>query len=183
MKGVIEKNMNIKEHTLKTLAVILEQPDKYHDLLELPVHVAKVSDTYFMSYMGIIVQGILVINQAGAELNKANYRAYFETCKELMNKRIAYHRIASASVRDAIKNYMELNVPIDWIKPFMKEYQLKLYGNFMYVDYDTKEYLTDFNDTRLIERARELWTMNYQPLLKYEHRTQILDILGVDADE
>ena len=39
--------MNIKEHTLKTLAVIQEQPDKYHDivvtdlqgrtLLELPV--------------------------------------------------------------------------------------------------------------------------------------------------
>ena len=175
--------MNIKEHTLKTLAVILEQPDKYHDLLELPVHVAKVQDSYFMSYMGIIVQGILVINQASSELTKANYRAYFETCKEVVDKRIAYHRIASASVRDAVKRYMDLNVPVEWIKPFMKEYQLKLYGNYMYVDYDTKEYLTDFNDIRLIERAKDLWTINYTPLLKYEHREQILNILGVGCDE
>lgn len=175
--------MNIKEHTLKTLAVILEQPDKYHDLLELPIHVAKVSDSYFMSYMGIIVQGILVINQASTELNKANYRAYFETCKEIVDKRIAYHRIASASVRDAIKRYMELDVPVDWIMPFMREYQLKLYGNYMYVDYDTKEYLTDFNDVRLAERATDLWTINYTPLLKYEHREQILNILGVCCDE
>jgi len=175
--------MNIKEHTLKTLAVILEQPDKYHDLLELPIHVAKVPDFYFMSYMGIIVQGILVINQASTELNKANYRAYFETCKEIVDKRIAYHRIASASVRDAIKRYMELDVPVDWILPFMREYQLKLYGNYMYVDYDTKEYLTDFNDVRLAKRATDLWTINYTPLLKYEYREQILNILGVGYDE
>ena len=73
--------MNIKEHTLKTLAVIQEQPDKYHDLLELPVHVAKVPDAYFMSYMGIVIQGILVINRASESLTKANYRAYFATCK------------------------------------------------------------------------------------------------------
>ena len=175
--------MNIKEHTLKTLAVIQEQPDKYHDLLELPVHVAKVSDAYFMSYMGIIIQGILVINRASESLTKANYRAYFATCKEIVDKRVAYHRIASASVRDAIKRYMDLNVPIDWIKPFMKEYQLKLYGNYMYVDFDTKEYLTDFNDIRLIDRARDLWTIQYMPLLNYEHRAQILNILGVDCNE
>ena len=78
---------------------------------------------------------------------------------------------------------MDLNVPIDWIKPFMKEYQLKLYGNYMYVDFDTKEYLTDFNDIRLIERARDLWTIQYMPLLNYEHREQILNILGVDCNE
>lgn len=173
--------MTLKEHTLKTLAVIQQAPDKYKDVLELPVHVRSLPEVYFMSYMGMIIQAILIVNQASYELTKKNYQAYNSCVKVFRDHDIAYNRVMSASVKVQFDKYLDLQIPTECIKPFIKEYQLKLYGNYLYMDSDTKEYITDFNDDRLLEKARLVWSIQYTPLLTYEYREEILEILGITA--
>lgn len=171
--------MTIKEHTLKTLAVIQQAPDKYKDVLQLPVHVRPLPPVYFMSYMGMIIQAILIVNAASYEITKKNYAAYSNCVKVFRDNYIAYSRVMSASVKMQFDKYLDLQLPIQCIQPFITEYQLKLYGNYLYIDSDTKEYITDFNDDRLLEKARQVWSIPYTPLLIYPHREEILEILGI----
>lgn len=169
--------MDIKDRTLRLLGLITTHPDKYKDILDLPDHVKKAPEADFMSYMGMILQGILVVNDSSYYLTTHNYEDYVNCMSYIKQYEIAYTRTMPASIRTQFMTYLNLKLPIDWIIPFIKEYQLKLYGDFLYVDAAQKEYLSDFNDERLFEKAEALWNIQYKPLLRYDNRENILAVL------
>jgi len=169
--------MDIKDRTLRLLGLITTHPDKYKDILDLPDYNKKAPDADFMSYMGMILQGILVINESSYYLTTRNYDDYVSCLSIIKKYEIAYTRTMPASIRSQFMTYLNLKLPIEWIIPFIKDYQLKLYGDFLYVNVAEKEYLSDFNDERLHEKAEALWQIQYKPLLQYENRENVLAVL------
>lgn len=175
--------MDIKDRTLHILAIIRTKPDKYHNILDLPMHAGSVSDVYFMSYLGILVQSILIVNEASHQINQQNYQEYEDCVRVFRENGIAYNREMPRAVRMRFLEYLALDLPIDWIEPFVKEYRLKLFGDFLWVDRETKEYISDFNDTRLLDKLNIVWEIPFEPFDVYPYRLEILERLGGNLHE
>lgn len=170
--------MDIKERTLRILAIIKTKPDKYHNILDLPMHSGRVADSYFMSYLGILIQSILIVNESSMQITKQNYQEYENCVRVFRENGIAYNREMPKAIQSRFHDFLLLDLPISWINPFISEYQLKLFGNFLWMDKDTKEYISDFNDPRMLDRIRVVWEIPFEPFDIYPYRDDILERIG-----
>lgn len=167
----------IEYQTAKVLGVIKAKPHDYQDALELP-RTEKPDYENIMSYVGMYVQGILLINQSFYQVSAETMPAYEACCNQIRKHNLAYARPIPQQVRIKFQLYLRSNLPIEWLGSFLREYRLHLFGNIMWVDDKTREYVSDFNDFRFLGRTQGIWSIDYEPLTAYEHYQTIKDKLA-----
>ena len=166
----------IEYQAAKILGVIHAKPHDYQDALELPRNkAARYGD--LMTYVGMYVQGILLINDSFAHITSATMPAYESCCNIIRKQNLAFARPIPQQVRVKFQLYLRSNLPVEWLSGFLREYRLHLFGSVMWVDQKKREYVTDFNDERFLEKTKGIWALNYAPLITYEHYADIKNIL------
>lgn len=167
----------IEYQTAKVLGVIKASPHDYQDALELPRNKPPETDS-IMSYVGMYVQGILLINESFYHINSDTMAAYESCCNVIRKNNLAYSRPMPQQVRIKFQLYLRANLPVSWLTGFLREYRLHLFGNIMWVDDKTREYVSDFNDARFLSRTKGIWDLEYEPLMSYEHYAEIKERLS-----
>lgn len=166
----------IEYEAAKVLGVIHAKPHDYQDALELPRNkAARYAD--LMSYVGMYVQGILLINDSFYHIDIGTMPAYETCCSIIRKNNLAYARPIPQQVRIKFQLYLRSNLPVTWLSGFLREYRLHLFGSVMWVDEKKREYVTDFNDPRFLQKTKGIWSLNYEPLKSYEHYDEIKNIL------
>lgn len=167
----------IEYQTAKVLGVIKSKPHDYQDALELPRNKEPLYGD-LMSYVGIYVQGVLLINESFDNISVDTMPAYEACCNIIRKNNFAYSRPIPQQVRIKFQMYLRSNLPVSWLSSFLREYRLHLFGNVMWVDEKTREYVTDFNDVRFLEKTKGIWNLDYKPLIEYERYSEIINILN-----
>lgn len=167
----------IEYQAAKVLGVIKAKPYDYQDALELPRIQTPVYSAV-MSYVGMYVQGVLLINESFYTINSKTMPAYEACCNTIRKKDLAYTRPIPQQVRLKFQLYLRANLPVDWLQGFLREYRLHLFGSVMWVDKKTREYVSDFNDPRFLDKTRGLWDLDYLPLTSYERYSEIKTLLS-----
>lgn len=167
---------SIEYQSAKVLGVIKAKPHDYQDALELPRN-KEPEYGALMSYVGIYVQGVLIINDSFYKVTAETMPAYEACCNIIRKKDLAYSRPIPQPVRIKFQMYLRANLPVEWLSSFLREYRLHLFGNIMWVDNRTREYVSDFNDSRFLEKTRGLWSLDYEPLKNYHRYNEIRKIL------
>lgn len=168
----------IEYQTAKVLGVIKAKPHDYQDALELPRNkTPRYGDT--MTYVGMYVQGILIINESFENISAETMPAYEACCNTIRKSNLAYARPMPQTERIWFQKYLRTRLPISWLSSFLREYRLHLFGNVMWVDDKTREYVSDFDDPRFLWKAQGIWSLDYEPLIRYEHYSEIQNILGL----
>ena len=168
----------IEYQAAKVLGVIHAKPHDYQDALELPrTKEARYGD--LMSYVGMYLQGILLINDSFENITLETMPAYEACCSVIRKNNLAYARPIPQQVRIKFQLYLRANLPVQWLSGFIREYRLHLFGSIMWVDQKTREYVSDFNDQRFLDKTRGIWSLDYEPLIRYEHYSEIRDVLGL----
>lgn len=162
----------IEYQAAKVLGVIQAKPHDYQDALELPRHKIALCED-LMSYVGMYVQGILLINESFYHINADTMPAYEACCATIRKNNLAYSRPMPQQVRIKFQLYLRSDLPVEWLSDFLREYRLHLFGSVMWVDQKTREYVSDFNDPRFLEKTMGIWNLNYKPLTTYEHYGKI----------
>lgn len=166
----------IEYQAAKVLGVIKAKPHDYQDALELPRN-QHAEYSSLMSYVGMYVQGILLINESFYKITAETMPAYEACCNAIRKKDLAYARPIPQQVRIKFQLYLRANLPVEWLGGFLREYRLHLFGSVMWVDQKTREYVTDFNDPRFLAKTKGLWDLDYEPLTTYEKYAEIKHIL------
>ena len=163
----------IEYQTAKILAVIRDkQPYDYQDVLDVPrIKGARYED--LMTYLGMYLQGILVINDSFDNVTASTMLAYEACCKTIRKEALAFARPIPQPVRTRFQLYLRTNLPVSWIGSFMREYRLHLFGNIMWVDEKKREYISDFNDPRFLHKTKGIWNLDYKPLKEYHRYEEI----------
>lgn len=158
----------IEYQAAKVLGVIRSKPHDYQDALELPRNKeARYED--LMTYVGMYVQGILLINESFNQITNDTMPAYEACCNVIRKNNLAYARPIPQQVRIKFQLYLRANLPVSWLTGFIREYRLHLFGNVMWVDQQKREYVSDFNDPRFLYKTKGIWALDYEPLVQYEH--------------
>lgn len=167
----------IEYQTAKILGVIQAKPHDYQDALELPRNKKPVFDGV-MSYLGIYIQGVLVINDSLYHITADTMSNYEACCSLIRKNNLAYSRPIPQQIRIKFQFYLRSKLPVEWLSGFLREYRLHLFGSVMWVDQKTREYVSDFNDPRFLERTKGIWDLDYAPLKEYSRYEEIKDILS-----
>lgn len=157
---------SIEYQAAKVLGVIHAKPHDYQDALELPRNEQARYDD-LMSYVGMYVQGVLVINESFYQITAETMPAYEACCSIIRAKNLAFSRQIPPAIRIKFQMFLRANLPVTWLGSFLREYRLHLYGSVMWVDNKKREYVTDFNDPRFLEKTRGIWDLDYPPLNSY----------------
>lgn len=166
----------IEYQAAKVLGVIHAKPHDYQDALELPRNkAARYGD--LMTYVGMYVQGILLINDSFDRITSETMPAYEACCNIIRKQDLAYARPIPQQVRIKFQLYLRANLPVEWLSSFLREYRLHLFGNVMWVDQKKREYVTDFNDERFLYKVKGIWALDYEPLTSYSRYEEIKNIL------
>ena len=166
----------IEYQAAKVLGVIHAKPHDYQDALELPRNkAARYGD--LMTYVGMYVQGILLINDSFDRITSETMPAYEACCNIIHKQDLAYARPIPQQVRIKFQLYLRANLPVEWLSSFLREYRLHLFGNVMWVDQKKREYVTDFNDERFLYKVKGIWALDYEPLTSYSRYEEIKNIL------
>lgn len=160
----------------KVLGVIRAKPHDYQDALELPRNQAALYDD-LMSIVGIYVQGVLVINDSLYQVTAETMSAYESCCNTIRKENLAYARPIPQQIRIRFQQYLRADLPVEWLQGFLREYRLHLFGSVMWVDQKTREYVSDFNDVRFLDKAKGIWSLDYKPLKEYYRYAEILQKL------
>lgn len=166
----------IEYQTAKVLGVIKAKPHDYQDALELPRNKSACYGD-IMSYVGMYLQGVLIINESFNQISAETMPAYEACCNIIRKQNLAYSRPIPQQVRIKFQLYLRANLPVEWLGGFLREYRLHLFGNVMWVDEKKREYVTDFNDERFLYKTKGIWDLDYKPLLEYERYDEIKNIL------
>ena len=167
---------SIEYQAAKVLGVIHAKPHDYQDALELPRNkAARYGD--LMSYVGMYVQGILLINDSFDHITSETMPAYEACCNTIRKQDLAYARPIPQQVRIKFQLYLRANLPVEWLSSFLREYRLHLFGNVMWIDQKKREYVTDFNDKRFLHKVKGIWALDYEPLTSYRRYEEIRNIL------
>ena len=167
----------IEYQAAKVLGVIHAKPHDYQDALELPRNEqARYGD--LMSYVGMYVQGVLLINQSFYSITAETMPAYEACCATIRAKNLAYSRQIPPAIRIKFQMFLRANLPVGWLDSFLREYRLHLYGSVMWVDTKSREYVTDFNDPRFLEKTVGIWDLDYAPLTTYPLYSKIKEKLA-----
>ena len=167
----------IEYQTAKILAVIhYKQPFDYQDVLDVPrIKGARYED--LMSYLGMYLQGILVINDSFTKITASTMVEYESCCAAVRKGQLATTRPMPPQVLTKFQLYLGTRLPVEWLGSFMQEYRLRLYGSDMWVDKKKREYISDFNDPRFLPKTRSLWAIKYKPLIEYPRYQEIKERL------
>lgn len=158
----------IEYQAAKVLGVIKAKPHDYQDALELPRNKAALYED-LMSYVGMYIQGVLLINESFNQITSTTMPAYESCCNIIRKNNLAYARPIPQQVRIKFQLYLRANLPVSWLTGFIREYRLHLFGNVMWVDQQKREYVSDFNDPRFLYKTKGIWALDYEPLVQYEH--------------
>lgn len=164
--------MDIVSSTLAILSIISKKPNGYKNVLELP-RVGKCSVELLDSYLGLIVQSVLVVNDSIYNLDSKSLAQYATCLRWFHSHDIAYSRSFAPASYNYLYKLLKLDIPISWIEPTLGDYQLSLFGPYLYVDWANREYISDFNDGRLIKKVRDAWAVDYAPIRNYERFDEI----------
>lgn len=164
--------MDIVSSTLAILSIISKKPDGYKNVLELP-RVGKCSVEFLDSYLGLIVQSVLVVNDSIYNLDSKSLAQYATCLRWFHSHDIAYSRSFAPASYNYLYKLLKLNIPISWIEPTLGDYQLSLFGPYLYVDWANREYISNFNDDRLSNKVKAAWTVDYAPIKNYERFDEI----------
>ena len=168
--------MDIVSNTLAVLSIISKKPDGYKNVLELP-RVEKSSVELLDTYLGLIVQSVLVVNDLIYKLDSKSLAQYATCLRWFYSHDIAYSRSFAPASYNYLYKLLKLNIPISWIEPTLGDYQLSLFGPYLYVDWAKREYISDFNDERLAKKAKDAWTVDYAPIREYHRFDEINEII------
>lgn len=164
--------MDIVSNTLAVLAIISKKPDGYKNVLELP-RVGKSSPELLDTYLGMIIQSVLIVNDSIYNLDSKSL-AQYATCLQWFHSHdIAYSRSFAPASYNYLHRLLKLQLPIEWINPTLGDYQLSLFGPYLYVDWAKREYISDFNDSRLRQKALAAWAVDYAPIREYNRFNEI----------
>lgn len=167
----------IEYQAAKVLGVIHTKPHDYQDALELPRNEqARYGD--LMTYVGMYVQGVLLINESFYKITAETMPAYESCCATIRANNWAYSRQIPPAIRIKFQMFLRANLPVTWLDSFLREYRLHLYGSVMWVDDKTREYVTDFNDPRFLAKTIGIWELDYEPLTTYPHYAEIKSALS-----
>lgn len=163
---------SIEYEAAKVLAVIRSKPHDYQDALELQ---RKYAPRYedLMTYVGMYVQGVLIINDSFYQITSDTMFAYETCCRTIRAKNLASARPIPQNVRIQFQKWLRARLPISWLGGFLREYRLHLFGNVMWVDDNTREYVSDFNDPRFLPKVKGIWSLDYKPLKDYDNYEEI----------
>lgn len=162
----------IEYQAAKVLGVIRAKPHDYQDALELPRNKEALYDD-LMTYVGMYVQGILLINESLNHVTVDTMPAYESVCSIIRKDNLAYSRPIPQQVRIKFQLYLRANLPVEWLYSFLREYRLHLFGSVMWVDQKTREYVSDFDDPRFLNKTQGIWALDYAPLKEYNRYPQI----------
>jgi len=158
--------MDIVSNTLAILSIISKKPDGYKNVLELP-RVGRTEQGTLDTYLGMIIQSVLVVNDSIYSLDSKSLAQYATCLRWFHSHDIAYSRSFAPASYNYLYKLLKLNVPISWIEPTLVDYQLSLFGPYLYVDWSHREYISDFNDERLRNKAIAAWSVDYAPIKAY----------------
>lgn len=168
---------SIEYEAAKVLAVIKAEPHDYQDALEVPRNYAPRYED-LMTYVGMYVQGILIINDSFYNITSETMFAYESCCKIIREQNLASARPIPQGVRVNFQRWLRSRLPVEWLGSFLREYRLHLFGNVMWVDDETREYVSDFNDPRFLPKTKGIWNLDYAPLKEYPRYAEIKEKLG-----